>query len=150
MDCALKLKLADELKQALRAGDTLRLSVLRMLISAIGYTEMARQAQLDDADVAGVIAKEIKQRKESIASYTQGGRADLAAKEEKEMVILQEYLPARMSVAEIDGLAKQVIEEVGACSPRDKGKVMGKLMPLVRGKADGQEVNAVVDRLLGA
>ena len=150
MDCALKLKLADELKQTLRAGDTLRLSVLRMLISAIGYTEMARQAQLDDADVAGVIAKEIKQRKESIASYTQGGRADLAAKEEKEMAILQEYLPARMSVSEIDSLAKQVIEDVGACSPRDKGKVMGKLMPLVRGKADGQEVNAVVDRLLGA
>ena len=150
MDCALKLKLADELKQALRAGDTLRLSVLRMLISAIGYTEMARQAQLDDADVAGVIAKEIKQRKESIASYTQGGRADLASKEEKEMAILQEYLPARMSVGEIDSLAKQVIEDVGACSPRDKGKVMGKLMPLVRGKADGQEVNAVVDRLLGA
>jgi len=149
MESALRQKLSDDLKQALRSGDKLRLSVLRMLISAIGYVEMARQTQLDDTDIYGVIAKEIKQRKESIVSFTQGNRVDLAGKEESEMAILQEYLPPRMTVAEIDSVAKQVIEDVGACGPRDKGKVMGKLMPLVRGKADGQEVNAVVDRLLG-
>ncbi len=149
MVTGLKQKLSDDLKQALRGGDSLRCSVIRLLISAIGYVEMAKQAELGDADIYGVISREIKQRKESIEAYTQGNRPELAAKEEAEMAILKAYLPAQMSPAEIEELVRQVITEVGACGPRDKGRLMGKLMPLTRGKADGQEVNKVVDRLLG-
>lgn len=149
MVTGLKQKLSDDLKQALRSGDSLRCSVLRLLISAIGYVEMAKQAELGDTDIYGVISREIKQRKESIEAYTQGNRPELAAKEEAEMVILKGYLPAQMSSAEIEDLVRQLISEVGVCGPRDKGRLMGKLMPLTKGKADGQEVNKVVDRLLG-
>jgi uncharacterized protein len=150
LDTGLKQKLSEDLKQALRSGDSLRCSVIRMLISAIGYVEMAKQATLSDTDIYGVISREIKQRKESIEAYTQGNRPELAAKEEAEMAILKAYLPAQMSSAEIEELVRQVITEAGACGPRDKGRVMGKLMPLVKGKADGQEVNKAVDRMLGA
>ena len=149
MDTGLKQKLSEDLKQALRSGDSLRCSVIRMLISAIGYVEMAKQATLSDTDIYGVIAREIKQRKESIEAYTQGNRPELAAKEEAEMAILKAYLPAQMEPGQIEELVRQVIAELGACGPRDKGRVMGKLMPLVKGKADGQEVNKVVDRMLG-
>lgn len=139
-----------DLRQALRSGDSLRCSVLRLLISAIGYAEMARQIQLSDDDIYAVIAKEIKQRKESIAAFNQGNRPELAAKEEAEMIILAGYMPQQMSVAEIEDLVRRVMAEAGATGPRDKGKVMGRLMPLVKGKADGKEVNTIVDRLLAA
>jgi len=149
MESPLKTKLNDDLRQALRSGDSLRCSVIRMLLSAMNYSEIAKQATLTDSDILGVIAREIKQRKESIEAYKQANRPELAAKEEAEMAILKAYLPAQMSRDEITSLAKQTIAEVGASGPRDKGKVMGKLMPQVKGKADGQEVNAVVDELLG-
>jgi uncharacterized protein YqeY len=146
----LKARLNSDLRQALRSGDSLRCSVLRLLISAIGYAEMARQIQLSDDDIYAVIAKEIKQRKESIAAFNQGNRPELAAKEEAEMIILAGYMPQQMSVAEIEDLVRRVMAEAGATGPRDKGKVMGRLMPLVKGKADGKEVNTIVDRLLAA
>jgi len=164
------------MRQALRAGETLRLSVLRMLISAMEYKEIAKrteivdkmqkakhielgetdlkeaatQAGLSDADITGVIAREIKQRKESIEAFKAGNRSELAAKEETEMAILQGYMPQQMSRTEITDLVKRAIAETGAQGPRDKGKVMGRLMSQVRGKADGNEVNAVVNDLLGS
>ena len=141
----LKEKLNTDLKQALRNQEALRLSVIRMLVSAINYAEMAKQTPLDDAGVVGVIAKEIKQRRESIEAFQKGNRPELAAKEEAELKILQEYMPQQMSRAEITELVKRAIAETGAMGPHDKGK----LMPQVRGKADGQEVNAVVTELLG-
>ncbi len=150
MENTLKARLNSDLRQALRSGDSLRCSVLRLLISAIGYAEMARQIQLSDDDIYAVIAKEIKQRKESIAAFNQGNRPELAAKEEAEMIILAGYMPQQMSVAEIEDLVRRVMAEAGATGPRDKGKVMGRLMPLVKGKADGKEVNTIVDRLLAA
>jgi hypothetical protein len=149
MASALKTRIADDVKQALRSGETLRLSVVRMLLSAVNYAEMAKMAELDDAGVVGVISKEIKQHRESIEAFKSGNRPELAAKEEAELAILQAYMPKQMGRDEIAGLVKQAIAETGAQGPRDKGKVMGKLMPQVRGKADGQEVNAIVTELLG-
>lgn len=149
MDAPLKVKLNDDLRQAMRAGDTLKCSVIRMLLSAMNYSEIAKQATLTDSDILGVIAKEIKQRKESIEAYTSANRPELAAKEQAEMAMLKAYLPEQMSRDEIVSLVKKVIAETGAAGPRDKNKVMPRLMPLVKGKADGQEVNAVVNEMLG-
>jgi uncharacterized protein YqeY len=149
MPSTLKARIADDVKQALRSGETLRLSVVRMLLSAVNYAEMAKMSELDDAGVVGVISKEIKQHRESIEAFKSGNRPELAAKEEAELAILQAYMPKQMGRDEIVGLVRQAIAETGAQGPRDKGKVMGKLMPQVRGKADGQEVNVVVTELLG-
>jgi uncharacterized protein YqeY len=149
MDSPLKIKLNDDLRQALRGGDSLRCSVIRMLLSAMNYSEIAKQATLSDSDILGVIAKEIKQRKESIEAYKSANRPELAAKEEAEMAMLKAYMPEQMSRDEIVSLVRKVIAEVGAQGPRDKNKLMPKLMPMVKGKADGQEVNAVVNELLG-
>ena len=150
MESSLKVKLNDDLRQAMRAGDSLRCSVIRMLLSAMNYSEIAKQATLTDSDILGVIAKEIKQRKESIEAYKLANRPELAAKEEAEMAMLKAYLPAQMSRDEIVSLVKKIIAETGASGPRDKNKVMPKLMPMVKGKADGQEVNTVVNELLGS
>lgn len=149
MPSALKIRIEGDVKQALRSGDRVRLSTVRMLLSAVNYVEMAKLAELDDDGVVVVIAREIKQRKESIEAFKNGGRPELAANEEAELAVLQAYMPKQMSRDEIIELVKAVISEVGAQGPQDKGKLMGKLMPQVRGKADGQEVNAVVTELLG-
>ena len=150
MNVSLKQKLEGEVKQALRSGDKKKVSVLRLLLSAVNNVEIARQAPLSDGDVLGVIAKEVKQREESIAAYKQGNRPDLEAQEEAEKVILQEYLPQQMTRDEIVAEVRRVIAEVGAQGPRDKGKVMPKLVAALKGKADGREINAVVTELLGS
>jgi uncharacterized protein YqeY len=144
----LKQKLADDLKQALRGGDKVRCSVIRLLIAAINNTEIARQTKLEDADIYGVIAKEIRQRKESIDAFKQGKRDDLVAQEEAEQAILQEYLPQQMSREDIIAEAQKIIAEVGAQGLGDKGKVMPKLIAQLKGKADGREINEVVTELL--
>ena len=145
----LKQKLADDLKQAMRQGDKVRRSVIRLVMAAINNAEIARQATLEDADIYGVIAKEIRQRKESIEAFKLGNRPDLVAQEEAELAILQEYLPQQMTREEITAEAKKIIAEVGAQGIRDKGKVMSRLMPQLKGKAEGQIINAVVTDLLG-
>jgi uncharacterized protein YqeY len=146
----LKQKLADDLKQALRGGDKVKCSVLRLLISAVHNTEIARQAKLEDADIYGVIAKEIRQRQESIDAFKQGKRDDLVAQEEAEMAILQGYLPQQMTKEEIIAEAQKVIAEVGASGPGDKGKVMPKLIAQLKGRADGRLINEVVTELLSS
>jgi uncharacterized protein YqeY len=146
---ALKQKLTDDLKQAMRGGDTVKRSVIRLLMAAIKNAEIARQKALEDGDILGIIAKEIRQRKESIEAFKQGDRPELAAKEEAEMAILEQYMPAQMSRDEIVAEARQVIKEVGAESIRDKGKVMPQLIAKLKGKADGREINEVVTELLG-
>jgi uncharacterized protein YqeY len=147
-EAALKQKLVDDLKQALRQGDKVRRSVIRLLIAAINNAEIARQAKLEDADIYGVIAKEIRQRKESIDAFKQGNRPDLVAQEEAELAVLQEYLPQQISREEIVAAARQVIAEVGAQGLSDKGKVMPKLIAQLKGKADGRLINEVVTELL--
>ena len=147
-EAGLKQKLADDLKQALRGGDKVKCSVIRLLVSAIHNTEIARQAKLEDADIYGVIAKEVRQRQESIDAFKQGKRDDLVAQEEAEMAILQGYLPQQMSREEIVAEVQKIIAEVGASGPGDKGKVMPKLIAQLKGKADGRLINEVVTELL--
>ena len=145
----LKQKLTDDLKQAMKAGDTIKRSILRLLMASINNAEKARQAALENPDILGIIAKEVKQHQESIESFKQGKRQDLVDKEEAEMAILRGYLPQQMSRDEIVAAVKQVISEAGAQGPGDKGKVMKELMPKMKGRADGKEINDVVTELLG-
>lgn len=145
----LQQKLTDDLRQAMRAGDTVKRSVIRLALAAIKNAEIAKQKALEESDVLGIIAKEIRQRKESIEAFKQGNRADLAANEEAEMAILEAYMPAQISRDEIVAEARKVIAEVGAESIRDKGKVMPRLIANLKGKADGREINEVVTELLG-
>lgn len=148
MEAGLGERLTSDLRQALRGGDKLRRSVIRMVLAAIKNAEIARQATLEDSDILGVIAKEARQRQESIEAFRQGNRQDLVAQEEAELAILQQYLPQQMTRDEIITEARRVIDDVGAQGPGDKGKVMPKLIAQLRGKADGREINAVVTELL--
>ena len=147
---SLKQKLMDDLKQALRAGEKVKVSVIRLALAAINNAQIARQAVLSDADILGVIAKEVKQRQESIESFKQGNRHDLVAQEEAEMAVLQSYLPRQMTRDEIIAEARRVIAEVGGRGLGDKGKVMPKLIAQLKGRADGREINAVVTELLSS
>jgi uncharacterized protein YqeY len=141
-------KINTDLKAAMRAKEEIRLLVLRTLLSSVNYAEIAKQKKLDDAGIIEVVGKEIKQRRESIEAYDKGNRPDLSAKEKAELAILQEYMPAQMGRDEITAIVEKVIAEVGPSGPGDKGKVMQKLMPQVKGKADGNEVNSIVTDLL--
>jgi len=149
MEADLKQKLGGDLKQAIRSGDKVRRSVIRLVMAAAKNAEIARQAPLDDTALLGIIAKEIRQRKESIEAFRLGKRDDLVAQEEAELAILQGYLPEQMTREEIIAEARQVIDEVGAEGLGDKGKVMPKLITQLKGRADGREINAVVTELLG-
>lgn len=148
MGASLKEKLTEDLKQAMRSGDTLKRSAIRLLLAAIKNAEIAKQKELEDGDILSIIAKEIRQRRESIEAFKSGNRQDLVAKEEAELVTLEGYLPPQMSREEIIKAARQVIQEVGARGPGDKGKVMPQLIAQLKGRADGQEINAVVTELL--
>jgi len=145
----LQEKLVADLKGAMKSGDKTRLEVIRLLRASIKNAEIKQQKSLEDPDILGVIAKEAKQRRESIAEFAKGNRQDLVDKEEAELAILLEYLPQQISREEIVAAARQVIEEVGARGPGDKGKVMQKLMPQLKGKAEGRDINETVTELLG-
>ncbi len=143
----LKEQLKDELKQSMLAKDALKTSVLRMLISAIGYTEIQKGGagyEATDEDVLSVIQKEVKQHKDSIEQFSAAGRQELVDKETKELELLQVYLPAQMSEDDVRGLVASAIKQSGASSISEIGKVMGVLMPQVKGKADGGMVSKIV------
>lgn len=144
----LQEKLTADLKEVMKAGDKTRLEVIRMVRARIKNAEIAKQKSLDDSDVLDVIAREVKQRRESIAEFKKADRQDLLDKEEAELAILLEYLPQQMSREEILAAARRVIEEVGARGPGDKGKVMQSLIPQLKGKAEGRDINEVVTELL--
>ena len=150
MEVTLRDRLTNDLKQAMKSGDGVRRSVIRLVMAAIKNSEIAKQTTLEDADILGVIAKEARQRQESIDAFKQGNRQDLVDKEEKELAILQEYLPQQMSRDEIIEAARKIIEEVEARGPQDKGKVMPKIIAQLKGRADGREINAVVTELLSS
>ncbi len=140
-------KIQDDLKQSMLARDELKTSTLRMLKSAIGYFEIQKGRagyEATDEDVLQVIQKEVKQRKDSIEQYTAGGRPELAEKENKELQILQSYLPEQMSEDEVKGIVENAVKQAGASSIQDMGKVMGIIMPQVKGKADGTLVSKLV------
>ena len=147
---SLAQKIRTDLEQALRNKDTLRCSVIRMALSSIRNAEIAQQKTLDDDGILVVIDKEAKMRRESIEAFEKGNRPDLVAKEKAELAILLEYLPEQMTREDIIATARKVISELGATSMKDKGKVMSQLMPQLRGRAQGQEVNEVVSELLSS
>ena len=144
----LQEKLAADLTAAMKSGDKSRLSVLRMAKSALKYAEIDKGNPLDDVGVIEVLSREAKKRRDSVTEFTKAGRQEMADKEEFELGVIQEYLPEQMSQSDIEAVVKQVIEETGAQGPGDKGKLMGKLMPQLKGKADGQLINQIVTRML--
>lgn len=147
-----KQQLRDELKQAMLAKDAFKTSILRMVISAIGYAEIEKGGagyEASEADVLEVIQKQVKQHKDSIEQFRAGGREDLVEKEAKELEFLQKYLPAQMGEEEVRKLVADAVKQTGAKSPADMGKVMGALMPKVKGKADGSIVSKIVREELG-
>jgi len=147
---ALKDRIQQALKEALRQQRTTELSTLRLLLSEIKNAEIAAQKPADDEKVLEVIAREAKRRRESIDAFRRGNREDLVAREEAELAILMTYLPEQMTRDQIVEAARQVVEEVGARGPGDKGRVMSQLMPRLKGKADGKQVSDVVVELLAA
>ena len=144
----IKERLEEDIRSAMRARDRERLETLRFLKSQIQLTEKNDLKELDESGVTDVVAKQVKDRRESIEMFGQGGRADLVAKEEASLAILLEYMPEQLGEDEIEAIARQAIADTGAAGPGDRGKVMGRIMPQVRGKADGSQVNAIVSRLL--
>ncbi len=153
---SLKKKIIDDCTSAMKAGDKDRVSTLRMLRSKVQEAEVRGRGtegpdfELDDDGTIKVLASYAKQRRESIDSYRKGGRDDLAAKEEAELAIVQEYLPEQMSPDRIRAVVKETIEEIGASSPRDMGAVMKAVMPRLGGAADGKTVNQLVREMLGS
>lgn len=150
---SLREQLSSDLKDAMRQRDEVRKRAIRSVIAAVKQAETELDASgnrvvLDDDGILAVIAKQARQRKESITEYRKGGREDLVAEEEAELAILEAYLPQQLTREEIEAEARQVIAEVGASSPRDMGKVMKPLMARLRGRADGRLANQVVRELL--
>jgi uncharacterized protein len=133
---ALKDRITEDMKTAMRAGEKERLATIRLILAAIKQREVDERITLDDGQVLAAIEKMLKQRKESIAQFEAGGRADLVAKETAEIAILQAYLPAQLSDAEIDALIAEAIASTGAVSIKDMGKVMGVVKAKAQGRAD--------------
>ena len=146
---ALKERISEDMKTAMRSGEKDRLAVIRLLQAAIKQREVDERIVLDDAQVTSVIEKMIKQRKESVVAFEKGGRADLVAKENAEIAVLQPYLPAQLSEAELDALIAEAIASTGATSIKDMGKVMGAVKAKAAGKADMGAVGARIKARLG-
>jgi hypothetical protein len=146
---SLKQTLIDDMKAAMKAGEKERLATIRLINAAIKQKEVDERVEMTDALVLGVLEKMLKQRKDSIAQYEAAGRDDLAAQERYEMQIIESYLPARMSEAEILAEIDKAIAATGAHSAADMGKLMGMLKPALSGRADMAEVSRLVKQKLG-
>lgn len=145
---SLKTRIQEDMKAAMRARDSERLSTVRFLLAAIKQKEVDSQTELDEAGITAVVEKQIKQRRDSIQQYEQAGREDLAAKERFELTVLEEYMPPALSDAHIDEAIAKAISDSGATSPADMGKVMGPLKAALAGRADMGAVSARVKRAL--
>lgn len=146
---SLKARLTDDMKAAMKGGDKERLGVIRLINAAIKQREVDERIVLDDAQVLAVLEKMLKQRKDSLTQYEAAGRADLAAVERFEMDVIQGYLPAQLSPAEIDALLTAAIAEAGASGPKDMGKVIALLKPRVAGRTDMGQLSGLVKQKLG-
>lgn len=144
----LKMRLKEDMKEAMRRGDDQKRNTLRMLLAAIKQVEVDEQTTLDDDGVQNVLMKQAKQRRESIADYEQAGREELAEKEREELALIKEYLPEMLSRDEIRVEAEAVIAAAGVSDMSGMGQVMGQLMPKLKGRADGRVVSDVVRELL--
>lgn len=149
-DSALKQRLTDDMKSAMRSKDKPRLGVVRLVLAAIKQREVDERIELDDAQVLAVLDKMVKQRRDSIQQFEAAGRQELADQESFEISVLQDYLPSALSEAEIDALIKQAIESSGAESMKDMGKVMGVLKPQVQGRADMGAVSQKIKALFSS
>ena len=146
---SLETQIPEELKTAMKAKDKVRVNTLRAVLSGIKYLRAeGGHDEISDDDVITIINREVKKRRDSIEMYEANNRPELADNEKAEVAILMEYLPAQLSEDEIRAIITDTIAEVGATSPSDKGKLMGALMPKVKGKADGKVVNTLVTELL--
>ena len=150
MNMSIRERLEEDIRNAMRSRSQQRLEALRFLKSAINRVEIDRRVTLDDEGITEVIVRQVKDRRDSIRMFQEGNRQDLVEKESADLVVLEEYMPPQMDEEELLTLIEETIRQVGAETIRDKGKVMGRLMPQVQGKADGQQVNAIVTRLLEA
>jgi hypothetical protein len=144
----LKERITEDMKAAMRASEKERLLTIRMVQAAIKQREVDERVVLDDAQVIAVLEKMVKQRRESIAAFEQGGRADLADKEKSEIALLQVYLPTQLSATEVDALIKEAIATTGATSMKDMGKVMGAVKAKAAGRADMGAVSASIKAAL--
>ncbi|MCF6282572.1 MAG: GatB/YqeY domain-containing protein [Candidatus Polarisedimenticolaceae bacterium] len=143
-------KLRDEMKTAMRSGDKPRLGVVRLVLAAIKQREVDERIELNDDQVLVVLDKMVKQRRESLAQFQQAGRDDLASQEEYEIGVLQDFLPEALGEEEISAMISDAIEQTGAASIRDMGKVMGIIKPKMQGRADMSAVSAVIKQQLNS
>jgi hypothetical protein len=146
----LRERITEDMKAAMRASDKERLSTIRMVQAAIQQREVDERITLDDAQVIAVLEKMVKQRRESIVQFEQGGRQDLADKEKSEIVLLQHYLPAQLTEAEVDAIIRDAIASTGAASVKDMGKVMAAVKARAAGRADMGAVSARIKATLGS
>ena len=144
----LRDRLEEDIQTSMRRREQGRVDALRFLKFAVQAVEKDRRETLDDQAMVEVVSKQVNDRRESVKAFRDGGRTELADKEAADLAVLVEYLPPQLSEDEIVALIRETVEAVGAAGPRDRGKVMGRLMPQVRGKADGAEVNRLVGEAL--
>jgi len=145
----LKERITEDMKTAMRAGEKDRLATIRLVLAAVKQIEVDERITLDDARMLSVLEKMVKQRKESIAQFESGGRADLVAKEAAELAVIQAYLPAQLSEGELDALIAEAIASTGAATIKDMGKVMGVVKSKAAGRADMGAVGARIKQKLG-
>ncbi len=145
----LKGQIQDDMKTAMKAGDKDRLNVVRLMLAAIKQVEVDERKELGDADVLGVLNKMVKQRRDSVSQFRQGGRDDLADKELREITVIEDYLPEQMPETELDAMIAEAISETGAASIRDMGKVMAAIKSKAEGRADMAAAGAKVKAKLG-
>ncbi|MEL7674756.1 MAG: GatB/YqeY domain-containing protein [Chloroflexota bacterium] len=147
---SIKDRIQDDLKAAMKSGDTRRREILRLLMAAFKQAEVDRRVTLTDEDIIGLLITEAKKRRESIDEMTRAGRTELAAQEQYELDTIEGYLPRQLSRKEVERIVSEAIAATGAAGPKDMGRVMGAVMPRLRGQADGKLVNEVVRQKLGA
>lgn len=145
---SVKEQMQQDLKAAMKAKDTRRREVLRLLMAAFKQVEVDQQKTLTDDESLDILTREAKKRRESIAEMEKAGRAELAEQEQYELGVIEAYLPQQLEPEAVEALAREAIAEVGATTPRDMGQVMKVLMPRLKGQADGKQVSAIVQRLL--
>jgi len=146
---ALKERITEDMKASMRSGEKERLAGIRLILAAIKQREVDERIQLDDTQVLAVLEKMIKQRREAITQFAAGGRQDLVTKETAEIGVLQQYLPAQMSDAEVDGLIQEAIQATGATSMKDMGKVMAAVKSKAQGRTDMGALSARIKQKLG-
>jgi uncharacterized protein YqeY len=147
---ALKQRLSDELREAMKGREKLRLGTLRLLLTSVKNREVELRRDLDDEEFVEIANREAKRRREAIEAYEKAGREDRASTEREELAVIQTYLPAALSPEEVDVLVEEAVVATGASAPGDMGKVMGAVMANVKGRADGRDVQARVRARLGA